>query len=132
LSQHRYRKPEKRYLAKVFRRDKKRDATILKVGKNVFPSFAKLNRRPVKLDTKVFHVGSMRSLHHTLTRGYLTAYRDFRGFKEYQLDLTASFGSSGGGVFLADGRLAGIVTSGYPQRLVFVTPLESLKELFKW
>ncbi len=69
-----------------------------------------------------------------MTRGYLVGLdRDMeqspdKGPEEAdQADLTGSYGSSGGGVFLTDGRYIGMVYAGIPQRIVFFVPIRQIK-----
>jgi S1-C subfamily serine protease len=127
--------------AEVVRADTCTDVALLKIGKGVFGTGAQLytdccreGGKPPELDTPIVHCGSMAGLHHTITRGYLVGVdRDVKGILEHgpkladQADLTGSYGSSGGGVFLADGRFIGMVYAGIPQRIVFFVPIRRMK-----
>jgi S1-C subfamily serine protease len=127
--------------AEVAYQDKCTDVALLKLGKGVFGPGAKFFKdcckpggEPPEVDTPIVHCGSMAGLHHTITRGYLVALdRDLQGLLENgprkadQADLTGSYGSSGGGVFLTDGRFIGMVYAGIPQRIVFFVPIRRMK-----
>jgi len=122
--------------AEIHRRDKDADVALLKLGQGVFGKGAKFYAcaRPPEIDTPVVHCGSMAGLHHTISRGYLTG-RD-RQIKELhggalfdQADFTGYYGSSGGGVFLTDGRYIGMVSAGIVQRIVFFVPVRRMKEV---
>lgn len=128
--------------AEIVRQCRKTDVAILKIGQGVFGPGAKFyndccqsNGKPPALDTPIVHCGSMNGLHHTISRGYLVGLD--RDMKDQclsvgpqhadQADLTAYYGSSGGGVFLADGRFIGMAYAGIPQRIVFFVPIRQIK-----
>lgn len=112
--------------ARLVSQDKGRDVTVLHVGSGVFPKAAKISRRKPKLDDAVLHVGSMAGLHHSLARGYVVGLH--RGSPEHiQADITAFFGSSGGGVFNECGEYVGMVTSIIRgARITFFLPVDQM------
>ena len=127
--------------AEVVRADACTDVALLKLGKGVFGPGVRFYKdccqadgKPPDLDTPIIHCGSMAGLHHTITRGYLVGLdRDMTAIMDHgpnladQADLTGSYGSSGGGVFLADGRFIGMVYAGIPQRIIFFVPIRHMK-----
>jgi S1-C subfamily serine protease len=128
--------------AEVIRQCEHTDVAVLKVGQGVFSKGVTFYRdccqpnqgKPPQLDTPIVHCGSMEGLHHTVTRGYIVGLdRDMRDMcdlgpcKADQADITASFGSSGGGVFLVDGRYIGMAYAGAPQRIIFFVPIRQIQ-----
>lgn len=127
---HSDKKPVSVYAELVYE-DAKDDIAILKLGKGVFTKgcrFYEPKRPP--LYSPVVHCGSMQGYHHSISRGYLVWHdRDVgpHGLMD-QIDATLDFGSSGGGVFLTDGRFIGMVARGRVQRIALIVPYRTIKK----
>ncbi len=86
----------------------------------------------VRVGQRVFAIGAPRGLELTLSDGIVSSLRDADDGKPPVIQTTApsSPGSSGGGLFDADGSLIGITTSGYlGLQLNFSMPVEWVREL---
>lgn len=120
--------------ARLIAKDDERDAAILHVGRGVFKT-AKLCTKKPSLDSPVVHCGSMRGLHHTVVRGYITAVDEVMDedvpHKWDRGDFTGDYGSSGGGVFNTSGELIGYVTHGIGQRICWFVPVRHVTEFIK-
>ena len=64
----------------------------------------------LKIGSKVFAIGAPRGLELTMSDGIVSGLRNFNGSVLIQTNAAISPGSSGGGLFNADGRLVGITT----------------------
>jgi serine protease Do len=89
----------------------------------------------LEVGQQVFVIGAPRGLEHTLSRGIVSALREYpsESARLIQTDASISPGSSGGGVFDQDGRLIGIVTFliKESQNLNFAVPADWVAELPK-
>ena len=110
--------------ASLHKIDREKDYAILKVGTGVFTSKMKFHKDKQELDTPIVHCGSMVGMHHTTTRGTLVGVdRKFARWKCVdQLDITAYYGSSGGGVFDHNGNYIGMIVGGVNPGIVFMVP----------
>ncbi len=66
----------------------------------------------VRVGEKVFAIGAPAGLEKTLTEGIVSALRTESGVRLVQTTAPISYGSSGGALFDAEGRLLGITTKG--------------------
>ena len=91
--------------------------------------------KELEVGQPVFAIGSPRGLEHTISRGIVSALREMKEEMGnlVQTDAAISPGSSGGGLFDSEGRLAGIITFGFKdaQNLNFALPAEWVQELPK-
>lgn len=117
----------------VVKRSKQLDLALVRLGKGVFAKGATL--RPgadLDLDAKVFHCGSYHTwLHHSVAGGRVQSIGDTQAAAGQLLDradITATPGSSGGGMFDRDGRLCGVLVRGMGQRLIWYVPLRVVRE----
>jgi hypothetical protein len=85
----------------------------------------------IEVGQPVFAIGSPMGLEHTISRGIVSGLRGQKNAaKLIQTDAAISKGSSGGGLFDAEGRLVGIVTFGIAEgNLNFAIPTDWIVEL---
>jgi S1-C subfamily serine protease len=99
-------------LAEVLNRSAAYDLALLGVGRGVWKTGATLHRGPPpKLDAGVWHVGSyLGKLHHSVAGGRVQWVGDTtHGQLLDRANFTLVPGSSGGGLFDAQGQLVGVV-----------------------
>jgi hypothetical protein len=124
------RQGEVRWPATVMHFDEDRDLALLRV-RNLrlpIPKVRAVARVPV--GTRIFAIGSPRGLEATLSEGLVAGIRGEEGERVLQITAAISPGSSGGGVFDAQGRLVGLST-GYlqdSQNLNFAIPTDWIAE----
>ncbi len=112
--------------------DPERDLCQLKVKDLPAPPVPFGSTFKVRVGQRVFAIGAPRGLELTLSDGIVSSLRDADDGKPPVIQTTApsSPGSSGGGLFDADGSLIGITTSGYlGLQLNFSMPVEWVREL---
>ena len=80
---------------------------------------------------KVYAIGSPKGLGNTLSDGLISGFRQYNGSKIIQTTAPISPGSSGGGLFDAQGRLVGITTMYLDggQNLNFAVPAELISSV---
>ena len=113
------------------------DLAILKVRKKgaiktsaIFYDEAK----PPKLGTQLFHVGSLLGVvgSNSLTTGIVSAHGRLIGKTVYdQTTVTAFPGSSGGGVYLTDGRYVGMLVRGAGEGFNLIVPVRRMRRWAK-
>jgi len=110
--------------------DPERDLCILEAPGLDAPAVALGSTRGVSVGQSVYAVGSPRGLELTLSGGLVSALRKTGAEPIVQTDASVSPGSSGGGLFDAQGRLIGIVSFNLQggQNLNFAVPVEWIKE----
>lgn len=112
---------------KVVRTSEVSDLALLELG--VFPltSVAKLGWGLPKIGQEAYHYGACYgSL--SFTRGYVSRLREPIAGNEYlQFTGLATPGSSGGGVFDAQGNLLGIITRATPGQFAWAVPLDAIQ-----
>lgn len=79
---------------------------------------------------RVYSIGSPEGLELTMSDGLISGLRDLNGEPVIQTTAAISHGSSGGGLFDAQGRLVGITTFMFAegQSLNFALPVDSVRE----
>ena len=84
----------------------------------------------VTVGERAYSVGAPEGLELTISEGLVSGLRDLDGERVIQTSAAISHGSSGGGLFGADGRLIGITTFTFSrgQSLNFALPTDSLLE----
>lgn len=89
--------------------------------------------KDLEVGQQVFAIGSPRGLEHTISRGIVSALREMKEETGnlIQTDAAISPGSSGGGLFDAEGRLIGIITFQFKeaQNLNFAVPADWVQDL---
>lgn len=124
--------------ARLRYQDAARDLCQLRLD-DAFPSGVPVANYVMSKDLEVgqpvYAIGSPRGLEHTISRGIVSALREMKeeAGNLVQTDAAISPGSSGGGLFDAEGRLVGIITFGFKdaQNLNFALPSEWVQELPK-
>jgi hypothetical protein len=124
--------------AKLRYQDAARDLCQVRLD-DAFPSGRPISglvlSKDLEVGQQVFAIGSPRGLEHTISRGIVSALREMKEEigNLIQTDAAISPGSSGGGLFDAQGRLAGIVTFQFKdaQNLNFAIPADWVQELSK-
>lgn len=86
------------------------DIALLSVEGAVFPTAKPFGAQQAKVGSRVFAIGAPFGLQNTISEGLLSGVRDLKGGRAIQTTAAISGGSSGGGLFDADGRLLGITT----------------------
>lgn len=116
--------------ARLAAADPERDLCILDVAGLDAPPVALASTRGLTVGQSVYAVGSPRGLELTLSGGLISALRKTGMEPIIQTDAAVSPGSSGGGLFDAQGRLIGIVTFNVQggQNLNFALPAEWIKD----
>jgi Flp pilus assembly protein TadD len=86
--------------------------------------------RDVGIGERAYSIGAPEGLELTISEGLVSGLRDLDGERVIQTSAAISHGSSGGGLFGADGRLIGITTFTFSrgQSLNFALPVDSLLE----
>lgn len=86
--------------------------------------------KPPKLGTQLFHVGSLLGQvgSNSMTSGIVSAHGRLIGKAIYdQTTVTAFPGSSGGGVYLTDGRYVGMLVRGAGEGFNFIVPVRRMR-----
>ena len=112
--------------------DVDRDLAVLKIVADKLPSVSLAETKAVPRGTSVFAIANPEGLVGSVSAGVLSATRvEDDGIQYLQTDAAISPGSSGGGLFLSDGSLIGILTSSniFGQNLNFALPIDSLRPL---
>jgi hypothetical protein len=121
------------YGATVEFADPERDLCRLKVAGFEAPPVEMADRRELKVGARVYAIGSPQGLEMTLSDGLISALRRAEDGSLVLIQTTApiSPGSSGGGLFDAEGRLIGITTfqRKESQNLNFALPSRFIEEL---
>ena len=90
--------------------------------------------KPPKLGTQLFHVGSLLGVvgSNSLTTGIVSAHGRLIGKTVYdQTTVTAFPGSSGGGVYLTDGRYVGMLVRGAGEGFNLIVPVRRMRSWAK-
>ena len=90
--------------------DTDRDLCQLSVPKLDAPSVSLGDSKNLKVGQRVYAVGAPNGLELTLSEGLISALRSVANLRYIQTTASISHGSSGGGLFDAQGRLIGITT----------------------
>lgn len=113
--------------------DPERDLCMLKVRNFTAPAVPLGSVEGVKVGSRVYAIGSPRGLEQTISDGLLSAVRRTNGgdFTALQVTVPISRGSSGGGLFDAQGRLIGITSFQLRdgQNLNFALPVDWIAEV---
>jgi hypothetical protein len=113
--------------------DVEHDLCQIKVANFNAPTLAIAPASSVRVGQRVYAIGSPRGLENTLSEGLLSGLRDDRNGEARLLQTSAalSAGSSGGGLFDAEGRLLGITTYGLKDanNLNFAVPADLIAEI---
>ena len=120
------------HAARLVRRDAHRDICLLEVdGLDTLPAVAEFDHLPHPGE-RVYAVGSPRGFEQTISEGLISGLREVGQGQLIQTTAPISPGSSGGGLFDAEGHLVGLttlmVTSG--QNLNFAVPVGWIKTAF--
>lgn len=122
------------FLAQIIRYDRQEDLAILKIRKKDFSSGSVKfyqDKELIPLGTRVWHVGSLLGEigSNSMTEGVLSQHGRIIDRKVFDQVSAAAFpGSSGGGVFLNDGRMIGMVTKGIAETFHFTIPAYRMRE----
>ncbi len=108
-------------------KDRMGDMSILRTKTQRLKPVAKCRTYDnIKIGEKVYSLGSPSGLENTFAEGLLSGKRTNNGRKYLQTSAPISPGSSGGGLFDAEGRLIGITSFGEPgTTLGFAIPIDS-------
>lgn len=92
--------------------DTERDLCQLKVANFTAPAVTMASAESLRVGSRVYAIGNPRGLETTISDGLLSGIRrsDNNDFTALQITVPISAGSSGGGLFDAQGRLIGITT----------------------
>lgn len=117
--------------ASVARVDAAHDLCELKVPVFGALPVAMRNSSSLVVGERVYAIGAPEGLELTLSEGLISGFRDFDGKRVIQTSAPISPGSSGGGLFDAQGRLIGITTFSTKegQNLNFALPAEWVEAL---
>ena len=93
-------------------KDKKKDLCVIRSSSPL--TFVQLTKdySRIKVGERVYAIGSPSGFQNTLSEGIVSGLREIRGFQHIQTTTPISPGSSGGGLFDAEGKLIGITTFG--------------------
>jgi S1-C subfamily serine protease len=113
--------------------DPERDLCLLKIRNFTAPAVAFGDEDALKIGVRVYAIGSPRGLEQTISDGLLSGVRRSSSgdFTALQVTVPISPGSSGGGLFDAQGRLIGITTFSLRegQNLNFALPARWIAEV---
>lgn len=116
--------------AKVDVADTERDLCHLSVPQLAAPAADVWSSR-LKVGQRVYAIGAPEGLELTISEGLVSSIREFEGSQYIQTSAPISAGSSGGGLFDAEGRLVGITAFFVPegQNINFALPVSWISEL---
>ena len=121
------------YGATLEHADPERDLCQLKVANFTAPAVTMASAETPKIGSRVYAIGNPRGLEMTISDGLLSGVRrtDNGEFVALQITVPISPGSSGGGLFDAQGRLIGITTfyRADGQNLNFAVPVAWIAEV---
>lgn len=121
------------YSGKLDSPDVERDLCRISVPEISVPPVPLVRMANLKVGQKVYAIGNPRKLELTMSDGIISGFRDMDGLRVIQTTAAISPGSSGGGLFDAEGRLVGITTFQYQnsfgQNLNFAHPAEWILEV---
>jgi tetratricopeptide (TPR) repeat protein len=119
------------YKATLEHIDRERDLCQLNVPGLTAPSATFGSAKKLKVGQRVYAIGAPQGLELTLSEGLISALRNYEGSQFIQTSAPISPGSSGGGLFDADGRLIGITTFYIKggQNLNFALPVDWIVEV---
>lgn len=100
----------KKWTAKLVKVDPDRDLAELSVGGLEAPAVTVLDSSKLAVGETVYAIGSPEGLELTISEGLISGLREFDKGRVIQTSAAISPGSSGGGLFDAQGRLVGITT----------------------
>jgi tetratricopeptide (TPR) repeat protein len=100
----------KKWPAKLVRVDPDHDLAELSVAGLDAPAVHVRDSSTLAVGEKVYAIGAPEGLELTISEGLISGLRDFDKGRVIQTSAAISPGSSGGGLFDAEGRLAGITT----------------------
>lgn len=102
---------QKKYrVARLFYKNEKQDLCLLEIPA---ANFTPVKIRPsadVKIGEEVYAIGNPKGTEKSLSKGIISNKHRVKGGVWLQTDAAVHFGSSGGGLFDAEGRLVGIMT----------------------
>ncbi len=110
-------------VGRLLYKDEKQDLCLVEVPGVTFQPVVIRDSSQVKIGEVVFAVGNPQGTEKTLSQGIISNRHNVDGGVWLQTDATISFGSSGGGLFDAQGELIGI-TSKMGGNFGFATPTE--------
>lgn len=120
-------------VAEVIKVNAMGDVALLKAANPAEDTLSVSTSGSPDVGSDVYAIGSPSGLNHTLTKGVLSANRTIQGYRFLQSDAAITFGSSGGPLLDADGRVIGIAVralNGGVNGLNFFIPIgEALKDL---
>jgi hypothetical protein len=111
--------------------DEELDLCALDVGGLDAPAVSVGSVASLRTGQRVYAIGAPMGLDLTISEGIVSSLREASGSKVIQTTAPVSPGSSGGGLFNADGALVGIVTyqHRYGQNLNFAVPADWIGEM---
>jgi S1-C subfamily serine protease len=111
--------------------DESLDLCSLEVPHLAVPAAAMGTVEDLRTGQRVYAIGAPMGLELTISEGIVSALREVDTGKVIQTTAPVSPGSSGGGLFTADGRLVGIVTfqHKFGQNLNFALPADWIAEM---
>ncbi|MBI5101580.1 MAG: trypsin-like peptidase domain-containing protein [Nitrospirae bacterium] len=98
------------YPASVLYADREYDLCALWVTGLTAPPADMASSQTIRVGQRVYAIGSPRGLELSISDGLVSAIRSYGSFPVIQTNAPISKGSSGGGLFDADGRLVGVTT----------------------
>jgi len=117
-------------IGEVIRRDKHRDIALIKVEEEMMPCLPISALEP-NIGADVFAIGSplKQTYSTTITKGILSAYRNYNNLKFIQSDVNILPGNSGGPLLDESGNVIGVAVSGVtikdsPTGLNFFIPIK--------
>lgn len=125
------------FYAKIVRYSHDEDLALLQLRKKGFVKSSvtfDLDEAIVPVGTKLLHVGSLLGQlgSNSMTEGIMSQHgRLIEGRVFDQTTVTAFPGSSGGGVYLADGRLVGLVLRGAGETFNLIVPVRRMRDWAK-
>jgi len=107
------------------------DLCLLQVENLPAPEVRRGSAQNLQVGQTVYAIGAPQGLDRTLSQGLISALRDTPDGAVIQTSAPISPGSSGGGLFDAEGRLIGITTfqTKYGQNLNFALPVDWLESM---
>lgn len=118
-------------VAEVLGFDPEKDICVLKADAQHLPVLALGDSETLKPGQEVLVIGAPMGLEYTVVNGLFNGFRQLDGVPQLQFSAPSSPGNSGGPLLDLEGRVIGVITSGFSegQNLNFATPISEVKRL---
>ena len=111
-----------------FSYDSIKDYAIMKIPGFDMPALKLGNSKKISIGEEIVAIGNPLGLDNTISKGIISQIRKLPGYKMIQIDADIAPGSSGGPLFIKDGSVIGVTTSGIGgENLNFALPINYIR-----